>query len=300
MTWDLRNLYNFDAAEGQIPEGFASVYGIANSHANCVPASFTAALSFVGFPDLDPQEVTNAIYGPNYRGGFGTFARIIAWLHAPGNFPNAPAFTDGGFDFAAADAAGANGQIVIVAGWIDAPSVRFVAQSQATPGFSHASLLVAHTTTDKWIIWNTWTGQLQTYDRAVLAASLYEMSIMAPGAHGGGTGSLGGFLMGLSDAEQTEALGLMRNIAGAIGTYPGQTLGRDLAALLKVFGVTSSKAGDPTGLVPTNNPDYLGWTRVVSASLAALSVASATPGALTPAQAQELQDIADKIKKVFA
>jgi hypothetical protein len=44
MTWDLRSKYAFDATEGQIPEGAVSAYGPANSHANCVPASFTAAL----------------------------------------------------------------------------------------------------------------------------------------------------------------------------------------------------------------------------------------------------------------
>ena len=90
--FDLRPLYAFDSSEGQIPEGFASVYGPANSHANCVPASFTAALALAGFGDIDPQRLTNEIYGPNYRGGFGNFSKTIAWIKA--NVPSAPAFSD--------------------------------------------------------------------------------------------------------------------------------------------------------------------------------------------------------------
>jgi len=181
MTFDLRARYAFDSSEGQIPEGQDSVYGPANSHANCVPASFTAALALAGYEDIDPQRITNEVYGPNYRGGFGNFERTIAWICA--NVPNPPRFSEGGFDFAAAEAAGQAAQLIIVAGWIDAPSVTFVAESKAA-GFSHASLMVAHLAGEKFVIWNTWTGQLQTYDRSVLAVSLYEMSIISGGQHG--------------------------------------------------------------------------------------------------------------------
>jgi hypothetical protein len=184
--FDLRPLYAFDSSEGQIPEGFASVYGPANSHANCVPASFTAALALAGFGDIDPQRLTNEIYGPNYRGGFGNFSKTIAWIKA--NVPSAPAFSDAPFDFNVAEAAGQNGQLIVVAGWIDAASVTFVSESMAA-GFSHASLLVAHLADDEFVIWNTWTGQMQTYDRAVLAESLYEMSIAA-GLHGASQGEI--------------------------------------------------------------------------------------------------------------
>jgi hypothetical protein len=173
MTWDLRPRYAFDATEGQIPEGQVSVYGPANSHANCVPASFAAALELAGFPDIDPQRITNEVFGPGYRGGFGNFSRAIAWIKA--NVASAPSFTDGPFDFATADAAGAAGKLVIVAGWIDPASVTF---TPAGSGFSHASLLAAHLANDTFVIWNTWTGQLQTYNRATLAASLYEMAVM--------------------------------------------------------------------------------------------------------------------------
>lgn len=186
--FDLRNLYALDASEGQIPEGAVSVYGPANSHANCVPASFTAALDLIGLGDIDPQLVTNEIYGPAYRGGFGDFTKMIAWIKA--HVPSAPGFSDGPFDFNAAEAAGIAGQLVIVAGWINAASVTFTSIGQAN-GFSHASLLVAHLPGEKFVIWNTWTGQMQTYDRAVLAASLYEMSIMTPALHGGGFNTLG-------------------------------------------------------------------------------------------------------------
>lgn len=176
MTWDLRAHYAFDATEGQIPEGQVSTYGPANSHANCVPASFTAALGLVGLPDIDPQRITNEVFGPNYRGGFGDFSRAIAWIKA--NVAGAPRFTDDPFDFAVADAAGAAGKLVIIAGWINPASVTFTPPGS---GFSHASLLVAHLANDTFVIWNTWTGQLQTYSRATLAASLYEMAVVTQG-----------------------------------------------------------------------------------------------------------------------
>lgn len=195
--FDLRNRYAFDATEGQIPEGAVSGYGHANEKANCVPASFTAALILAGLPDIDPQRVTYEIYGANYRGGFGDFSRTIAWIRA--NVPGAPSFTDGPFDFNAAEAAGQAGKVIIVAGWINPDSVTFTSPSQAR-GFSHASLLAAHLSGDKYVIWNTWTGQLQTYDRAVLAASLYEMSVMS-GLYSSGGGSLSGGFGTMTDAQ---------------------------------------------------------------------------------------------------
>src|ERR1700694_3513084 len=139
--FDLRARYAFDSSEGQIPEGSVSVYGPANSHANCVPASFTAALNLAGFGDIDPQRITNEVYGPNFRGGFGTFTSAIAWIKA--NVPNSPSFSDGPFDFAVAEAAGQAGQLIVIVCWIDAPRGTFVAERMAA-GFSHASLLVAH------------------------------------------------------------------------------------------------------------------------------------------------------------
>lgn len=185
--FDLRPLYPFDSTEGQIPEGNVSVYGPANSHANCVPASFTAALALAGYPDVDPQLVTNEIYGPNYRGGFGDFTRMIAWVRS--HVANAPACSDGGFDFNVAEAAGQAGKLIVVAGWIVPSSVTFAAQS-VSGGFSHASILAAHLAGDKYVIWNTWFGQFQTYDKAVLAASLYEMSVMETARFGALTGEL--------------------------------------------------------------------------------------------------------------
>lgn len=185
--FDLRPIYPFDSTEGQIPEGNVSVYGPANSHANCVPASFTAALAMAGFGDIDPQRVTNEIYGPNYRGGFGDFTRMIAWIRA--NVPNAPACSDGGFDLNAVEAAGQAGKLIIGAGWINPASVTFTSPSQAN-GFSHASIFAAHLAGEKYVIWNTWTGQFQTYDRAVVVASFYELSVMETARFGALTGEL--------------------------------------------------------------------------------------------------------------
>ncbi len=221
MSWDLRSQYRFDATEGQIPEGQISVYGPANSHANCIPASFTAALNLAGGPDIDPQRMTNEVFGPAYRGGTGKFTWAIEWIKA--NVPSAPAISDGAFDFAAADAAGAAGQLIVIAGWIDAASVTFV------PGpttFSHASLLVAHLANDQFVIWNTWTGQLQTYSRSTLAASLYEMAIFS-GLFSGGSGSLtGDDMYSDNDREMTTRVWL------ALGAPGSQDLAKALAAHL--------------------------------------------------------------------
>jgi hypothetical protein len=175
LPFDLRSTYTFDATESQIAEGEVSPYGTANSHANCVPASFTAALEMAGYPDIDPQRITNEVFGPNYLGGFGDFSKAIGWISA--NVPNAPRLSDGPFDFDVAEAAGEAGKLVIIAGWIDAPSVTYVAIGGAH-GFSHASLLAAHLPNDTFVIWNIWTGTFQTYSRPVIAASLYEMAVM--------------------------------------------------------------------------------------------------------------------------
>jgi hypothetical protein len=173
MTWDLRSRYSFDASEGQIPEGRASSYGYANAAANCVPASITAALDLAGFGDIDPQQITNDVYGANYRGGYGTFDKALDWTYA--HVPGAPRWTHGPFDFGKAEQAGQSGQLIVIAGWIDAPTVTFIPGPQA---WSHASLLIAHQADDSFVIWNTWQGAIQTYSRATLAASLYEMAIM--------------------------------------------------------------------------------------------------------------------------
>lgn len=175
MSWDLRSKYTFDASESQIAEGNVSPYGHGNDHANCVPASFTAALDFAGYGDIDPQQVTHELYGDAFRDGYGTFDRMLQWIAE--RVPAAPAWTHTmSFDFAAADRAGQAGQLIVVAGWVDPNSVTFI---PGPASWSHASLLVAHQPDDSFVIWNTWTGQLQTYSRAVLAASLYEMAIMA-------------------------------------------------------------------------------------------------------------------------
>ena len=174
MTWDLRSRYVFDASESQIAEGRASPYGFSNASANCIPASFTAALDLAGYGDIDPQRVTNELYGPDYRGGYGTFDRMLQWIAA--NVPSAPSWTHTmSFDFAVADRAGEAGQLIVIAGWIDPASVTFIG---GPASWSHASLLVAHQADDSFVIWNTWTGQFQTYSRQLLAASLYEMAIM--------------------------------------------------------------------------------------------------------------------------
>lgn len=189
MAFDLRSRYAFNSTEGQIPEGSASVYGVANSHANCVPASFTAALNLLGLGDIDPQLVTNELYGPNFRGGFGNFAAMIGWIRS--HVSSAPAISDGPFDFAAAEAAGQAGKLIVVAGWIRASTVTFVPESQAL-GFSHASLLAAHLPDDTFVIWNTWTGQMQSYSRAVIGAAMYEMAVLTPANFSGGSASLQG------------------------------------------------------------------------------------------------------------
>jgi hypothetical protein len=172
LSFDLRSKYAFDASEAQMPEGRVSPYGMANATANCVPASFTAALDLAGFGDIDPQRVTNELYGPNYRGGYGNFDRMLGWIAQ--NIPSAPSWTHSGFDFAAAEEAGRLGRLIIVAGRIDPASVTFVPYDT---GWTHASLLIAHNPDDSFVIWNTWSGQIQTYSRAVLAASFYEMAI---------------------------------------------------------------------------------------------------------------------------
>lgn len=273
--FDLRPLYAFDASEGQIPEGAVSVYGPANSHANCVPASFTAALDLLGLGDIDPQRVTNEIYGPNYRGGFGNFQRMIAWVAT--NVPGAPSFTDEPFNFDRAEAAGQNGQLIIVAGWIVPSSVTFAAQS-VSGGFSHASLLVAHLAGDKYVIWNTWFGQMQTYDRAVLAASLYEMSITA-GAHGGGAGSLSGGFGTLTDIE---------------------IQARFVAVLEALTGLrASTDAIDGAMFYPESDPKWGTYSALLNRRLEAAAV-KAAGGSLTAKQEQNLQEAHDAVQQLVA
>lgn len=175
MSWDLRQKYAFDPTESQIAEGNVSPYGQQNSHANCVPASFTAALLLAGYPDVDPQQIINDEYGPNWRGGTD-FGLSIDWIKTHIANPPKYAWTRS-FDFDVADAAGSAGNIPIIAGWIDAPSVTF--QAEGGPGgFSHASILAAHNADDTFVIWNVWLGTFQTYSRDVIAASLYEMAVM--------------------------------------------------------------------------------------------------------------------------
>lgn len=243
--FDLRPLYNFDASEGQIPEGFASVYGPANSHANCVPASFTAVLDLLGLGDIDPQRVTNEIYGPNYLGGFGNFTRMIQWIRS--NVPGAPTFSDTVFDFAAAEAAGQAGKLVVVAGWIDAASVTFTARALAN-GFSHASIIAAHGLGGKWVIWNTWTGQMQTYDQAVLAASFYEMSIAATGLFSTGSGVLG-------DDEDMKLLQHSPAAGGGVFAYGvegARPIGQPESALISRLypGITATIADGELDVIP--------------------------------------------------
>lgn len=254
--FDLRSRYAFDASEGQIPEGAVSGYGHANEKANCVPASFTAALLLAGFPDIDPEQVTVDIYGLNYRGGFGNFTRTIDWIRAM--VPNAPTFSDGPFDFNAAEAAGQAGQLIIVAGWIIPSSVTFAAQS-VSGGFSHASLLVAHLPGDKYVIWNTWFGQMQTYDRAVLAASLYEMSI-ASGLHGGGSGSLGG-----EDLLGDERQWLQQLYSTWCEAHPGNDV-----SLLTDLHNTFSPTATPTGALGAANKTWAAWLIDLRAAIDAI------------------------------
>src|SRR5258708_39646170 len=126
MSWDLRTRYNFDATEAQIPEGQVSVYGFANAPANCVPASFTAALDLAGYPDIDPQQITDDLYGANYRGGYGTFDKCLGWIAA--HVPNAPTWTHTfqPIDFAAIDRAGTAGQLIVFAGFIHPLNATFI------------------------------------------------------------------------------------------------------------------------------------------------------------------------------
>jgi hypothetical protein len=217
MSFDLRSKFAFDSTESQIAEG-----GF-NSHANCVPASFTAALQLGGFPDIDPQLITDQVYGPNYRGGYGTFEKCLDWIAA--NVPNAPTWTHTGFNFDAAEQAGQAGELIVIAGWIDAPSVTFVAVGNAR-GFSHASLLVAHQADDTFVIWNVWFGTFQTYNRDVIAASLYEMAVMQ---------STGGDLMAqLSDAQVAQLLKESTDTNGTVNGIYNALEGRVSSVLDKL------------------------------------------------------------------
>lgn len=110
----------------------------------------------------------------------------------------------------------------------------------------------------------------------------------------------GGFLMSLTDAQQLEIYNDVKNIAAAVGTGPGETLAKDLQAIEAVFGIkpgTTVAAFDPT-----QNPDYLGWTRGTTAALDALKVqVAAIPIAgLTAAQASALSAAAAGIAKLEA
>jgi hypothetical protein len=181
VAFDLRGRYAFDSSESQLAEGSVSSYGEANSHSNCVPSSFCAALvALGGYPDIDPEQITAEVFGAAYRGGYVSFKPAIDWLAA--HVAKVPAMTDEPFDFGKAEAAGQAGNLIVVAGWIVGSTVKFCdeATARATGGFSHASLLVAHNPDDSFLIFNIWRGTFETYSRAVMAASLYEMSILTP------------------------------------------------------------------------------------------------------------------------
>ena len=107
--------------------------------------------------------------------------------------------------------------------------------------------------------------------------------------------------MALSDDQQQKMYDAVMNIAAAIDTHPGETLGDDLRAILADFGVvpaTTTAAFDPA-----KNPNYLGWTREVSAATAALKAAiAAVPnaGELTADQAAALSAAAAGVTRLEA
>jgi hypothetical protein len=169
-VFDLRTRYKFDAFENQQDEGGANWAG------NCVPASFTAAILLKGFPDIAPQTVMDAIYGPNYRGGADNWA-IVKWLE--NNVTGTYIDSNYQFDWNRVAAAGQAGYPMVISGRVDAET-RFAAYGP----FLHASLLVAHLSDGTYVVWNVGFnsngGQWQTYTQAELTSSLFSLAIVGP------------------------------------------------------------------------------------------------------------------------
>jgi hypothetical protein len=279
-----------------VPEERAFVLADNVITGNCVPSSFTAALAMAGYPDIDPQQITDDVYGPNYRGGYGNFEKALTWIAA--NVPNAPSWNHGAFDFDVAEAAGEAAKLIVIAGWIDAPSVSFVGVGGAH-GFSHASLLAAHLDDDTFVIWNVWLGKFQTYSRDVMAASLYEMAVME-------TTSGGDFMSALTDQQQTDMANgiafLVARLGGdpqvnasltadvqalwgrlATGDNTGSSITADLQAIAKWMGYT---AGGP-------EPDISGALTSIKTELDQLMAHPAVVGS-DPQVLELLQQVRSK------
>lgn len=246
MAFNSGDHFTVDPSESQIAEGLDSVYGQANSHFNCVPATATQMIMAAGGPDIDPQLVENMVYGASHRGG-SEWSPIIAFLESavPGFKFNYYPY----FNFDIAEQAGDAGLLVGISGWCDnGPFYNPVGEKN---GLSHASILWAHNPDDSFVIWNIWRGKFETYSRALLAASLYEMAVLTSTPTGGG------FMAGLNDQQQTDLanqvydihkwLAELRNIPDHNGEFSDGTKAYDSAQLDRLtFQLTPNAQGQLT------------------------------------------------------